>query len=480
MTAALSLAITNVTLIDGTGAPPRSGMTVVFQSGRIAAIGAARDVEIPVDARRVDGAGKFLIPGLWDMHVHLANQPDSRLTLQIMAPLFVANGIVGVRDMGSDFDVVQDLRAKIATGTILGPRIISPGPMIDGPQEPYPAVYPVSNESEARQAVRTLAARGVDFIKVQALLSLPAWRAALDESVAAGLAVMGHVPETLGAADIPASAQRTIEHVSPALPGDAAIFLACSSVEAELRAEMLSIRQAAESATPDIAALRQRQRALQERMLDTYDPVRADSLFRWMRERGTVSVPTLIWSSTFRPGSADDPRPSLPLQFIPQPLRDEWTERWKAYVAAATPDALVRHSKFAARSIELVGAMRRAGVTILAGSDSMDAHVLPGVSLHQELELLVKAGLSPLEALQSATSNGARLLGKLDQWGKLEVGKSADAVLLEADPLADIRNTRRIAAVVVGGSLLDRPRLDSILAQVAATAAAWQPQQPPQ
>ncbi|MBI2838067.1 MAG: amidohydrolase family protein [Acidobacteria bacterium] len=477
MTAALSLVITNVTLIDGTGAPPRSGMTVVFQNGRVAAIGAMRDIEIPASSQRVDGAGKFLIPGLWDMHVHLANQPDSRLTLEIMAPLFVAHGIVGVRDMGSDFAVVQDLRAKIAASTIVGPRIISPGPMIDGPQEPYPAICPVSTESEARQAVRTLAARGVDFIKVQALLSPPAWRAVLDESVAVGLPGMGHVPETVSAADIPASAQRTIEHVSPALPGDAAIFLACSSVEAELRAEMLSIRQAAESATPDIDALRQRQRPLQERMLDTYDPARAEALFRRMRERGTVSVPTLIWSSTFRPGSADDPRPSLPLQFIPQPVRDQWTERWKAFVTAATPEALARHRKFAARSLELVGAMKRAGVTILAGSDSMDAHVLPGVSLHQELELLVKAGLSPLEAIQSATCNGARLLGKLDQWSTLEVGKSADAVLLDADPLADIRNTRRIAAVVVGGALLDRPRLDSILAQVEATAAAWESQQ---
>lgn len=471
VTAALSVAITNVTLIDGTDAPPRAGMTVLISDGRIAAVG--RDMTLPSEARRVDGTGKFLIPGLWDMHVHLANQPDQRLTSEIMAPVFVAHGVVGVRDMGSDFDVVKRLRDEILSGKISGPRIVSPGPMIDGMQEAGPAVYPVETDDQARKAVREIAERGVDFVKVQALLEPPVWRAVLAESAAAGLNVVGHVPEAVSAFDVPGSGQRTIEHVSPALPGDAAIFIACSSVEAELRAEMLSIRAEAGREGADIDALRRRQRTLQERITETYDTARGESLFRKMKENGVTCVPTLIWSSTFRPGSTADPSLSLPMQLIPGPLKKEWAARFEYYVVNSTTESQALHRKFATRSLELVGAMKRAGVMIVAGSDSIDAHVVPGLSLHQELELLVRAGLSPLEALHAATSNGARLLGKLDQWGTIEAGKVADAVLLDADPLADIRNTRRIASVIVNGKLIDRAELDSLLARTTATAGTW-------
>src|SRR5436853_1056310 len=240
------LAITHVTVIDVTAAAPQPDMTVIINGNRIRALGKASKVRIPQGARVIDATGKFLIPGLWDMHIHLTVIPDQEVTRNLIAPLLVAYGITGVRDMGGDWQRLQTLRSEITGGQIIGPRLLTPGPFVDGPQAASRLVLPVSNEEEAHQAVRKLKAQGVDFIKVQAALSLPLWRAVLDEAERLNITVAGHIPERISAFDVARSTQRSIEHISPVLPGDAGVLLACSGKEAELRAEMLEIERLAQ------------------------------------------------------------------------------------------------------------------------------------------------------------------------------------------------------------------------------------------
>ena len=178
--ATLPMAITGVTLIDGSAGPARPGMTVMVRGGRIVAIATDAAARVPKGAVRVDGTGKFMIPALIDAHVHLTNRPEAEAPPAVLLPSLVAHGVLAVRDMGGDLDRLMAIRASIAAGTQVGPVIVTPGPFVDGPQPPGPIVLPVATPAEATAAVRALAARRVDFIKVQAGLTLEVWKAAVE------------------------------------------------------------------------------------------------------------------------------------------------------------------------------------------------------------------------------------------------------------------------------------------------------------
>jgi imidazolonepropionase-like amidohydrolase len=464
------LVFTQVTVIDATGAPAKPGMTVVVVDDRITVVGRTGRVKIPANAEVVDAAGKFLIPGLCDMHVHLTIIPNQAVSRELMLPLLVAYGVTGVRDMGGDWQRVQELRKEIADGKAIGPRIIAPGPFVDGPQPPGVNYKPVSTEDEARQAVRALKAEGVDFIKVQAGLSPANYAAVIDEAKRQAIAVAGHVPEAVGALTVAQSGQRSVEHVSPILPGDAGILLACSGKEQELRAELLALGQASPQNNEERQQLRRRQRALQRQMAETYDARRCDALLALMAKNGVFAVPTQIWSRRFAPLSADDVPDADSLPFVPAASRAKFEQRRKSVIAASAPEDFAHRRMIFERSRALVAAMHRAHVPLLAGTDAMDGDVLPGLGLHRELALMVEAGLTPMEALQTATRNAAQFLGKLDSQGTIERGKIADLVLLDADPLQDIANTRQIYAVVIGGRLITQPQRQQILAAARAFA----------
>jgi amidohydrolase family protein len=458
-----TLAVVNVTLIDGAGSPPKPNMTVLVEEGRISAIEPAARAVVPEGTTTVDGAGKFLIPALWDMHAHVANMAGQSLSGDVILPMFTAYGVVTVRDMGGDFDRIQRLRIDMRQRRVEGPLIITPGPFVDGPRPPTDIVMPVSGEESARETVRTLVEKGVDFIKVQSGLSRESWRAVASEAKRRNVVFAGHVPEAVSASEVVGSGQASIEHASPALPGDAGLLLACSSREEELRAEMLAIEAALGKPNADRAELRGRQDALRIAMFDSYDPARATALFRRMAKENVVAVPTLIWSQTQLPRSRDDLLSDVPLGAIPSQLRLGWTAARRRTVESLTDERLAHNAKIAERSIDFVRKMHDAGVTILAGTDSFDMLVIPGYSLHQELELLVKAGFSPMSAIYASTRDAARYFKQDKERGTIAKGKSADMLLLDADPLADIRNTRKIAAFIKGGDLLTRGDLDGLL-----------------
>ena len=460
------LAITNVTIIDGTGAPGRPG-TVVVRDETIAEVLAAGAP--PAGARVVDGTGRFLIPGLWDMHVHLATRPDASLAEEMILPLLLAHGIVGVRDMGGPPERLRDLRTKITAGEVTGPRILTPGPFVDGAGDADPMFRRVTDAASPYGVVQGLATAGVDFVKAQAGLRPDVHAALVKAAGDARLHVAGHIPIAMTAEEVIASGQRTVEHISPALVGDGLLLLACSSQAPALLAELRAIER--DRGGADASLIAQREAVLRRQMVDTYDPARAQALGRSMRDRDIWIVPTLIWSGSLRPQTRTDDGRELPMEYVPASLRTRLTEGRRRFMARQTEETLAAARAVAIASVRAVGDLHRAGARVLAGTDSFDAFVLPGVSLHQELRLLVDGGLTPIEALQAATRRAADARGVGAREGTIAAGKVADLLLLDADPSLDIGNTTRIRAVVRGGRLHDRQALDALLREVRAFAA---------
>jgi imidazolonepropionase-like amidohydrolase len=454
--------ISRVNVIDTDGGRTMA-RTVVVRDGAIAAL-LTTGAPLP-DARvTIDGRGKFLIPGLWDMHVHLATVSDAAFAERTMLPLFLAHGVVGVRDMGGPLDRVLALREGVAGGKLQGPRIITPGPFIDGPGEADPMFRRVTTVEEARGAVRDLAQAGVDFVKVQANLTRETYDAVTAEARARKLAVAGHVPIALQPADVIAAGQRSIEHISPALVGDGALLFACSRRANELHDELLAIeRDRATASREQIAA---REANLRAELVRTFDPSKAAALGANLSGRQTWIVPTLIWSKSLRPVDRADS--NVPLDLLPPQMRKRLQDGRARYLTSASPEALQAAADTAAIAARAMAALHTAGARVLAGTDTYDGFVIPGFSLHQELALFVGAGLTTMEALQAATRNAAEFRGALEREGTITRGKRADMVLLDANPLLDIRNLSRINAVFMGGRVLTRSDLDTLLSSLRA------------
>jgi imidazolonepropionase-like amidohydrolase len=452
-----SLILTHVTVIDATGSPARPGMTVVIQGHRITALGGTR-AALPTDAEVVDATGKFLIPGLWDMHVHTGRR-------DIFLPLYIANGVTGIRDMGGDLEdpggelsglsaryiQLRLWREAIEQGSLLGPRIVMAGFLIDGFK--WPGNISATNAEEGREAVDVLKKTGVDFVKVKSFLSKDTFLAIAAEARRQHMVLAGHVPDAVRAAEASDAGQKSIEHLT-------GIALGCSAAERQLMDEK---RQAFE------ARDRARYDRIGARSTGSFDLVVASALFNAFVRNGTWQVPTLVElrrnalgdvsASAGQVPAKDDPR----WAYLPVSLRDWWSKSRSGTV----PDG---GQELFNGQLSLTRRMHRSGVLFMAGTDSPNPSILPGFALHDELTLLVSAGFTPMEALQAATLNPARYLGKENDFGTIETGKIADLVLLDANPLDDISNTQKIRAVIVNGHYLRREKLDVMLAGVQAAA----------
>jgi hypothetical protein len=447
---AAPLVLSGVTVIDATGAAPRPHMAVVIDKGRIADLGKVGTVVAPERARVLDASGKFLIPGFWDMHVHWYDEQS--------LSLFTVNGVTGVRVMFG-FPLHLDWQRKLAEGKLVGPRLVIAGPVVDGAPPVWPDSIRASNESEGRQAVQSIRRTGYDLVKVYHLLSRSAYFGIADEAKRQGLPFGGHVPNSVSAVEASDAGQKTIEHLQ-------GVALACSSRETELRRELKALVERGSS--PD--------RALSLRFevaaTDSYDEQKAAPLFARFVRNGTWHVPTLAVRQSHARLQETDSTRSDRMRYMPASLRARWESRRRATFKKLRPEEFTNFRRSFRADLELVTAMRRAGVGILAGTDTGALDCFPGFSLHDELALLVQAGLTPMEALQSATRNPARCLGRSNDLGTIEQGKLADLVLLEANPLDDIRNTTKIAAVIANGRLLTRTALDENLKEIEAGSRA--------
>jgi imidazolonepropionase-like amidohydrolase len=440
-----TLTFIHVNVIDATGAPVQADMTVVVQGKSILQIGKSKNVAAPKNARVVDGRGKYLIPGLWDMHVHeIFGQwlPEDEKVIPL---LFVANGVTGVRDMGGDLEALKRWRSRVVAGEMLGPRMIISGPMLDGPVSQFPSSAPIKDAADGRNTVDQLKKDGADFIKIQSLIPRDGYFAAAEEAKKIGIVFAGHIPDKVRAVEVSNAGQKSVEHLT-------GVFEGCSTVEDELMAKPRGPGRG--------------------RFLSTYDPERAKALIALFVKNQTWQAPTLYWEQgewlIEKTNSGPDPL----AKYAPR----AWKERaWPMFThdisQGWSSDPLEDRENFVRAEFKMVGEMHRAGVPILAGTDTAaGVRVYPGFSLHEELELLVRAGLSPMEALQAATLNAGKYLGLTDT-GTVEKGKRADLLLLDANPLEAIRNTRRIQAVVLAGRYFSRSDLDGLLHEVEEAAA---------
>jgi imidazolonepropionase-like amidohydrolase len=452
---AAPLVVTHVTVIDTVAQTTQVDQTVVIENGRIVSVGPSARAKSLKESRIVDAHGKFLIPGLWDMHVHLAGvNADPAWSKQVLLPLLLANGVTGVRDMGGDLEMLLAWKRDVESGALLGPHIVAAGPWLAGDGHKTAEQYPVADADEGRAAVRDLKHRGADFIKVISVPSKEAFLAVADESKKQNISFVGHLPFQVSALEASNAGMHSIEHLLYS-----AFSLSFSSKEDDLRQRLIAAEQKGDSVAWEKIA---------HESDATYDAAKAAALFQTLKKNGTWITPTLGSLDTAshpEDWSVDDPL----LAFVPAALAKQWRD-------SLNDDQMKERAAWLARQAtndwRLTGELHHAGVPLLVGSDSLDPFVFPGESLHKELAELVRAGLTAGEALRAATRGAAQFLSREREFGTVENGKAADLVLLEGNPLENIANTQRIAGVIRSGKYLDRAELDKLLAEAKAAAAA--------
>jgi cytosine/adenosine deaminase-related metal-dependent hydrolase len=440
--AADALVVRHATVIDVVGGTTRTAVTLVVEGDRITSVESDATARVPDGATVVDASGKFVMPGLWDMHVHWYDEE--------YLPLFTANGVTGIRIM---FGVPGHhvWRERISQGTLLGPRLVVSAGMVDGQPPVWPGSIIVTSEQEARAYVTRLKEVRADFIKTYNRVPRDAYFALLDEARRQSIPVAGHLPTTVSAPEAAAAGHRCIEHLD-------GVLIACSSDEQQLREKSLELERRSIESDASIWSSPE-SILLTRQILTTYSEEKAEALFRHFKMHDTWHCPTLTVHRSAGlmndPAFINDPR----MKYMPPRIRMMWNPandfRWKGDTEEAYQSRRRRLEKYS----EIVQQMQRAGVGLLAGTDALNPYCFPGFSLHDELALFVNAGLQPIDAIRTATINPARFLGRDNELGSIEPGKLADFVVLSANPLEDIANTRSIVGVVTQGRYYDEKML---------------------
>jgi imidazolonepropionase-like amidohydrolase len=421
------LAIAGCALVDVATGQCRSDMTVIVRGERIAAVGPSPSLELPADAQVVNGAGAWVMPGLVDMHVHIGAWDFPREIL----PLYLAGGVTTIRDCGGTLTELLLLRDELASGRRVGPRLLFAGPLLDG----MPPVWPdhallVDTPERAAGAVPFLHGQGVDFVKIYNNVPESSLRTVVEMAHAVGLSVAGHVPRSITTSRSVEIGMDCLEHIRitgrELLPPDVADRI-------------------------DFLPVMERERLLWERF--DLESAGMRRLIDLLAESRVFLDPTLIVDAAVVARLYDGV--TVPLdRRLSASLRETVANLdMRAIPRYRVPDEAIPSAQAGfQRRLDFIGMCHQAGVRLLAGTDTVGpGPMLPGVGLHEELALLVRAGLSPADAVRAATITAAEALGRESELGTVEVGKRADLVMLEADPLADIGNVRRVRAVVHGG-----------------------------
>ncbi|HUF12986.1 MAG TPA: amidohydrolase family protein [Longimicrobiales bacterium] len=449
----VDIAIVHVDVVDVARGALLRDRTVTLRDGMIVRV--ERASAAPPAETVIDGSGLYLIPGLWDMHAHMrASGMPPWITTDWLMPLNIAHGVTGVRDMASSCDgeagaacleQMKEWQRAVDDGELMGPRLLALSSFPVNPGWDFDATA-----EQARGLVDMFAGQGLDFIKIYTRMSPTTFAHVMAEAERAGIAVAGHIPLRVTMIEAAEAGMRSIEHARD-------VLFDCFPGAAEFRATT-------RSQNPPMEVMRA--------MVDEHDPALCAAMFEAMVRNDTWYVPTHVTrrmdayadDSAFRA----DPR----TRFIPPYILESWNEDADEMVALdASPEGRRVMRGFYERGLEITGAAHRAGVRVLVGTDGGDTYAFPGSGVHDELGELVKAGLTPAEALRAATSSSAEFLGLSELHGGIDAGKRADLVLLGANPLVDIEAVREIRGVVFRGEYLDRARLDALLAQAEATAA---------
>lgn len=422
-----ALAITHVTVVDVEKGQLLPEISLLMMDDTIAAVESSAHFVVPPNATVVDGRGRFLIPGLWDMHTHAHRR--GRATWHY--PLYVTHGVTGIRDMGTDLDSALYHRTAWRD-TMLAPRVWWGSPPIDGASPTLSFGIPAKNPEDARELARSLQAQGFRFLKVYDRIDPATYTALSDEARRLGIPLEGHVPLRLSPSAAITAGQHTIEHLTLVL--ESCIPGTLAWIAADTTGDSMGLLSDGRLANT----------------LDRFDRQTADELFARLAEAHVWQVPTLVQmrGAFFIGDSAfvNDPR----LRLVPGTVRAEWEE----YKQSMSPEKLEAGARVFRRQLTMTGEMHRAGVPMLAGTDaSAEPWVFPGSSLHDELALFVEAGLSPIEALRTATLNPARYRGETR--ALIAPGSVADLVVLSGDPTHDIQQVRNIQGVILRGRYMD-------------------------
>jgi imidazolonepropionase-like amidohydrolase len=450
---AQTLTITNATVVDVSNGTLRRGTTVVIEGNRIASVG-PRSTPGKPRGQVVDATGMYVIPGLWDMHTHAYFGWSRDFGDTYVLPLFIANGITGIRDMGSDLEAVLGARKDVAAHRLVGPRMVVSGPMLDGPQVAFQASIAIATPEDGRKAVDMLESKGVDFIKIQSGVPREAYFAIAAEAKKRGIEFEGHVPDAIRASEAIAAGQRTFEHLI-------GIFEASTPDEEAFLTRKYGAGKDP-SANKSLATF-----------LDRYVPAREARIVGLLAGSHVWQCPTLFWERGQWLVDVIDYRKDPDIAYTPRTwIETKYPSTQKAILESMDTDALAVRKRFVDHELAIVRRLHAARVPFLAGTDTpAGVGVTPGISLHLELQRFVAAGLTPLEALQTATINPARFFRKLSDYGSVQAGRVADLVILRANPLEDIANTRAIGGVVADGTYWSQAEIEGLrerLKQVAA------------
>jgi imidazolonepropionase-like amidohydrolase len=450
-------AITHVTVVNPGSGKPQLDQTIVVSGHTITAVVPSKDFKPTGSLRLVDGRGKFVIPGLWDMHVHFR---DAVRDLK----MDIANGVLGLRNMGGVAKEVFPLRDAIAQGKQLGPRIVACGPIIDGPDSWSNPQFTISvrTADEARTTVQSLRQQGADCLKVYDGLSRDSYFAIIDEAKKAGLPVAGHLPSAITVREASNAGQRSLEHGIALAGGSSA-----EAIYIQRRLDPSAFQEALR--TKHFALIPAKIASDETIMLDHFSQKLVDETYSLLAKNGTFLTPTLVTQRalTFADDLVKESDPRM--QYVSAEELSWWKPENGMLTKYRTPEYIAMRKREYDVLLKEVHRAQTVGVHLLAGTDITIPFTYPGFSLHDELALFVKTGLTPSQALETATTNPALLLGLSKEWGRVSPGYGANFVLLNADPLIDIANTKNINAVVLNGELLNRAKLDQMLLEARIT-----------
>ena len=455
-----ALCVANISIID-----PEIGLienqTVIIKEGKILQVLAADQVTLSPKNTIIDGTGKFLMPGLWDAHVHFAY-------IEEMAPsmfdLFLAYGITSVRDTGGEINFTSAWKKKSLQNPTTSPRVMIAGPLLDGMPNVYdgsdhehpPLSVGLATVSDVRNKVNELDSMGVDLLKAYEMLTPEQFEEIMRLAKEKGLNVTGHVPLSMDVISASNAGLNSMEHMRN-------LELSCATNSDELLAQRQEILALGKK---DIGGvLRSKIHTLQRPLaIANYDPQRAQEVLDVLAKNDTWQIPTLALATGFTERPFARTAWQETFKYLPEAIEQSWKKEIDQLLTTSPTPFNETYTQW---FTEMVGQVHRTGIEIMAGTDCPIFYLTPGRSLHEELEVLVKAGLSPLEALQTATINPAKYFNLENELGAVKETMWADLLILDANPLDNIKNTQQINAVIKQGHYMGRSDLDALLKKLA-------------